>query len=179
MVVLKRLHNSSTLGLTRNGLVVRASSNSPPAASTTTLVSRYGKCSIMLLYTLVPRLLGAEPASTRISSLPISNNLSYNSSRYSFFITGPSPLIWVSLVPVTLILILLLPSHEIKSHLTSSSPRRRSTSSPVKPALKPRAVVSIPNLLRRIDTLIPFPPGNISSELVLLISPILSSLILI
>ncbi len=38
-----------------------------------------------------------------------------------------------------------------------------SISWPVKPARKPRAVLSMPRFLNTIETLMPFPPGNISS----------------
>ena len=42
---------------------------------------------------------------------------------------------------------------------------------PVNPAMYPSAVFLIPRLLRSIDTLIPFPPGVIISEAVLLVIP--------
>ena len=45
-------------------------------------------------------------------------------------------------------------------------------SSPVKPAIKPRAVFSIPKFFTTVDTLRPFPPGNIFSSCVLFIFPI-------
>ena len=46
---------------------------------------------------------------------------------------------------------------------------------PVKPATKPRAVLSSPKFFKTVDTLVPLPPGKINSELVRLVSPNLKS----
>ena len=59
----------------------------------------------------------------------------------------------------------------IKSAFTPLLFNMLSIASPVNPAKNPRAVFSNPRLLKTIDTLIPFPPGNINSSDVLFTKP--------
>ena len=89
--------------------------------------------------------------------------------------SGPAPLISVPSIDLSLRLILEIPfSIEIKSDLIPMSFNLLTISFPVKPATKPRAVLSSPKFFKTVDTLVPL-PGKINSELVRLVSPNLKS----
>ena len=60
----------------------------------------------------------------------------------------------------------------MKSVLIPIFSARFFSSSPVNPATKPKAVFSTPRLERTCDTLMPFPPGNTHSSVVLFTFPI-------
>ena len=95
---------------------------------------------------------------------------------FSSLISGPAPLISVPSIDLSLRLILEIPfSIEIKSDLIPMSFNLLTISFPVKPATKPRAVLSNPKFFKTVDTLVPLPPGKINSELVRLVSPNLKS----
>ena len=119
---------------------------------------------------------GILPARNKISPSFIVFRRSISSSTLSFGISGPLPLISVPSIDFSFKLILDIPSSIwMKSDVTPSSSSLLAISFPVNPAMNPSAVLSIPRFLSTIETLIPFPPGSMSSELVRFVSPSLKS----
>ena len=119
---------------------------------------------------------GMLPARKSTSPSPSSSSFFISSSTLSLLITGPAPLISVPSIDFSFRLILETPSLiRMNSDFTPISCNLRIISSPTNPAVNPSAVFSIPRFIRTVETLIPFPPGSISSELVLFVSPSLKS----
>ena len=119
---------------------------------------------------------GMLPARNKTSPSPSLSSFSISFSTSSGEITGPLPLISVPSIDFNFRLIRDTPSLiSIKSDATPISLSLLSISFPVNPAKNPSAVFSIPRLPSTVETLMPFPPGRISSELVRFVSPSLKS----
>ena len=128
------------------------------------------------------------PARKRTSPSPSAESCFISSSTFFSGISGPCPLISLSscactfpLISVPSILFNLTlmreypSSSQMQPFLIPIWSSRPAISFPVKPARNPSAVLSIPRFPSTVDTLIPFPPGSISSELVRLVRPSLKS----
>ena len=123
--------------------------------------------------------LGILPAKTNMSSLFKLSRMLYKEFSASSLICGPPPLISLSSLDLIFTFILDNPSFNlIKSDLQPNSVTLLSISSPVKPAIKPKAELSYPKFFNTIDTFMPFPPGYTSSSSVLLTLPNFKSLTL-
>ena len=115
---------------------------------------------------------GMFPANITLSSLFILSIFSINSFMFSSVISGPFPFSAVSSFELIFTFILVIPFFTfIKSVFIPFSSIFFFNSSPVNPAIKPSAVLSIPKLLRTVETFKPFPPESISSVFVLFIFP--------
>ena len=144
-------------------------------ASTTMRMFLCCKRSIMSSYISLGRLEGMLPARIRVSFSVNASSCLYRASNSSAPMIGPRPLISVSSSDAfTLTLMRVNPSRSrMKSSFTPNFLSCVTISSPVNPAMKPSAVVSMPRLLSTIDTLIPLPPPRTYSWVVRLIVPVL------
>ena len=116
------------------------------------------------------------PDKTNISPFFIFSNFWNKISTLSLSIIGPVQLIAVSSVLEFFAIFTLILEFAFCNFTKSVFILYFSISSlilsPVKPAINPNVVVSMPKEFKTIETLIPLPPGNIISWLLLLIFPI-------
>ena len=141
-------------------------------ASTTTLIFFSWTFSMICSYISSGNVLGILPEITNTSSWVSCSNWWNKAWISSSWISGPIPLISVSSLDFIFTLIRDNPFLTwMKSVLAPKLSSLCSISFPVKPAIKPSAVLSSPKLESTIETLMPFPPGKISSNFVLLMIP--------
>ena len=104
---------------------------------------------------------GTEPEITSVSPSPRASRRSRSASTSAAVMFGPMPLSSVSSALLTLTLTRVIPSTtRMKSQSTPASAHRRSSSAPVKPAVKPSARLLCPRLPSTMETFTPLPPGR-------------------